>query len=193
LTTFYVWENGTSAHQSATFLKKPDNTFVAFTPPESASFAVPNDAIKYGQFAGANLNLQFNGFGNLFGIPGKCFSMSDNAEADCGPSTRYVPAFSIPENTGTSESGKVTIGGASKWIKYLDREIRFKKDGVVGTGGYSLPAGITLGSAADLPAALSLTGTDTEDPSNSSNSNYAGSVQASDFLKSPSVIHGVVQ
>jgi hypothetical protein len=183
--TFYVWENGTNAHQSATFLKKPDNTFLEFTAPQSASFEVPNDAIKYGQFAGAKMNLQFNGFGNLFGIPGKCFSMLDNAEANCGPSTRYVPAFSIPENTGTSESGKVTIGGASKWIKYLDREIRFKK--------IALDSSITLGSAANLPAALLLTGTDTEDPSNSSNSNYAGSVQASDFLSSPSVIHGVVQ
>jgi hypothetical protein len=50
-----------------------------------------------------------------------------------------------------------------------------------------------LGSATDLPAALALSGADTEDPSSSSNGNYAGSVQASDFLKSPSVIHGVVQ
>jgi len=139
------------------------------------------------------MNLQFNGFGNLFGIPGKCFRMSDNAEANCSSTTRYVPAFSIPENSATSALGKVTIGDATKWIKYLDREIRFKKDGVVGTAGYTLPSDITLGSASSLPAALSLTGADTEDPSNSSNSNYAGSVQASDFLKSPSVIHGVVQ
>jgi hypothetical protein len=89
--------------------------------------------------------------------------------------------------------GKVTINDATKWIKYLDREIRFKKDGVVGVSGYTLPTGITLGSATDLPAALALSGADTEDPSSSSNGNYAGSVQASDFLKSPSVIHGVVQ
>jgi len=193
LTSFYVWENGTNDYQSATFLKKSDNTFLAFTPPQSASFSVPNDSNKYGEFAGANMNLQFNGFGNLFGIPGKCFRMSDNAEANCDSTTRYVPAFSIPENTSTSELGKVTINSATKWIKYLDREIRFKKDGVVGVSGYTLPAGITLGSATDLPAAMALTGADTEDPSNSSNSNYAGSIQASDFLKSPSVIHGVVQ
>ena len=192
LTTFYVWENGTNDYQSATFLKKTDNTFLSFTPPQSASFQVP-DTSKYGEFAGANMNLQFNGFGNLFGIPGKCFRMSDNAEANCSSTTRYVPAFSIPENSATSALGKVTIGDATKWIKYLDREIRFKKDGVVGTSGYTLPSDITLGSASSLPAALSLTGADTEDPSNSSNSNYAGSVQASDFLKSPSVIHGVVQ
>jgi len=192
LTTFYVWENGTSDYQSATFLKKADNTFLTFTPPQSASFLVP-DETKFGEFAGANMNLQFNGFGNLFGIPGKCFRLSDNAEANCDRTTRYVPAFSIPENTSTSALGKVTINDATKWIKYLDREIRFKKDGVVGVSGYTLPTGITLGSATDLPAALALSGADTEDPSSSSNSNYAGSVQASDFFKSPSVIHGVVQ
>ena len=192
LATFYVWEVGTNDYQSATFLKKADNTFLAFTPPESASFLVP-DETKYGEFAGANMNLQFNGFGNLFGIPGKCFRLSDNAEANCDRTTRYVPAFSIPDNTSTSALGKVTINAATKWIKYLDREIRFKKDGVDGVSGYTMPTDIKLGSVSDLPAALVLSGPDTEDPSNSSNSNYAGSVQASDFLKLPSVIHGVVQ
>jgi hypothetical protein len=190
--TYYVWENGTNDYQSATFLKKTDNSVVAFTPPQSATFDVPNDSTKYGTFAGAKLNLQFMGFGNLGGIPGRCFSPQTNQPDNCGPTTRYVPAFSIPENTVNSQLGKLTINNATKWVKYLDREIRFKRVGVVGTNGYAVPNGITLGLAANLPAAMVLTG-DADDPSVSSNSNYAGAVTANDFLAAPSVIHGVVQ
>ena len=192
-TTYYYWENGTNDYQSATFLKKTsDNSVVAFTPPQSATFDVPNDSTKYGTFAGAKLNLQFMGFGNMGGIPGRCFSPQTNQPADCGPTARYVPAFSIPENTANSQLGKLTINNATKWVKYLDREIRFKRVGVVGTNGFAIPNGITLGSAANLPAAMVLTG-DADDPSVSSNSNYAGAVTANDFLAAPSVIHGVVQ
>ena len=191
--TYYIWENGKNDYQSSTFLKKTsDNSIVAFTPPQSASFDVPNDQNKYGNFAGAKLNLQFMGFGNLAGIPGRCFSPDTNQPTDCGPSTRYVPAFSIPENTADSQLGKLTINNVTKWVKYLDREIRFNKLGEDGSGGYSKPADITLGDANNLPDPMVLTG-DADDPSVSSNSNYAGSVTANDFLAAPSVIHGVVQ
>ena len=190
---YYVWENGTNDFQSATFLKKTaDNTVIEFTPPQAATFDVPNDATKYGTFAGAKLNLQFMGFGNLAGIPGRCFDPANNQPANCGPNTRYVPAFSIPENTASSLLGKITINNTTKWVKYLDREIRFSKAGVVGVSGYSMPADITLGDVNNLPAAMVLTG-DANDPSVSSNSNYAGSVAAGDFLAAPAVIHGVVQ
>ncbi len=190
LNSYFVWENGKNDWNSATFLKKTDNTFVNFTAPQSAAFTVPNDTTIYGQYAGANMNLQFGGFGNLWGIPGKCFDPQTNQEASCSANTRYVPAFSIPENNATNSDGKVTIESATKWVKYLDREIRFKPNGAITTAGQN----ITLGADTNLPAALSLTSTsDAEDPSLSSNSNYAGSVQDSDFNVAPSVVHGVVQ
>lgn len=189
LSAYYVWENGVNDWNSATFLKKSDNTFVNFTAPQSAAFTVPNDATLYGQYAGANMNLQFGGFGNLWGIPGKCFDPQTNQEASCGPNTRYVPAFSIPENVGTSTDGKVTIDAATKWIKFLDREIRFKPDSAINSAAQN----ITLGSDANLPAAMSLTSADAEDPSVTTNSNFAGAVLDSDFNVAPKVIHGVVQ
>ncbi len=194
LATYYVWENGTQRHQSATFLRKDsDNTVVAFTAPQSATFNVPADT-KYGEFAGAKMNLMFGGFGNLWGIPGKCFDPLDNKEANCSETTRYVPAFSIPENTSSSELGKVTIGGVTKWVKYLDREIRFKLLGVDGQAGYTAPIGAAdMGVAGNLPAAMVLTG-DAEDPSNSANTDYyAGAITDADFKAAPAVIHGVVQ
>lgn len=190
LSSYYVWENGRNDWNSATFLKKSDDgTYVNFTAPQSAAFTVPSDASIYGQYAGANMNLQFGGFGNLWGIPGKCFDPQSNTEVSCGPNTRYVPAFSIPENTATSTDGKVTINGATKWIKFLDREIRFKYLSTISSSAQ----GITLGSTSNLPVELDLATTDSEDPSVSGNSNYAGSIQDSDFNAAPSVIHGIVQ
>jgi len=187
-TTYYVWENGTSDYQSAKFLKKvSDNSIVAFTPPVSAAFDVPNDLVKYGTFAGAKLNLQFLGFGDLGGIPGRCFSPDTNLPANCDSTTRYVPAFSIPENSATDtndQNGRLTINSVTKWVKYLDREIRFKK--------IATDNSIVLGNLANLPTAMVLTG-DAEDPSVISSGNYAGAISASDFLAAPSVIHGVVQ
>ena len=194
LDTYYVWENGTNDYQSATFLKKADNTTVTFTAPQSALFEVPNDATKYGTFAGAKMNLQFGGFGNLGGIPGKCFSTVTNLAATCSAMTRYVPAFSIPDNTSDSQLGKLlfNINGDSvtKWVKYLDRELRFKQITLTGSLADN---GISLGVIGNLPAALALSGVDADDPSNSANSNYAGAVSANDFLAAPSVIQGVVQ
>lgn len=192
LEVYYVWQNGTQDFNAANFLKKSDGSYIAFSPPQSATFAVP-DKPAFGEYAGANMNLQFGGFGNLWGIPGKCFSPQTNQPADCSSSTRFVPAFSIPANTATTYGGKLTIGGATKWVKFLDREIRFKLAGVVGSNGYARPADITLGNTNNLPAAMSLSTADTENPSDSTNSNYAGSVQKSDFSTAPSVIHGVVQ
>ena len=52
---------------------------------------------EYGTWAGKTVQLQFNGFGNLQGIPGYCVNPQDNSEVDCGPNTRYVPAFSIAD------------------------------------------------------------------------------------------------
>lgn len=188
LTEYYIWEMGRQPHNTPVFLQKSDNTYVAFTAPQNATFAVPaNNAGStepYGDFAGANMTLNFQGFGQLQGIPGKCFSTQTNAEVNCGPNTRYVPAFSIPYGV----DGKVTIGTATKWIKWLDRELRFSRV----PGATSAGLGITMGSAADLPAAIN--SGDTNDPAVSSNTSiYPGDYATTLFESKPKVIHGVVQ
>ena len=44
--------------------------------------------------------LQFDGFGNLQGIPGNCVNPTDNSPEDCGTAgANYLPAFSIPDGT----------------------------------------------------------------------------------------------
>jgi len=99
----------------------------------------------------------------------------------------YQPSPS--QKTASATDGKVVINNATKWVKFLDREIRFKPDGAITAAGQN----ITLGSDNNLPAALSLNSADAEDPSVSTNTNFAGSVQDSDFNVAPKVIHGVVQ
>lgn len=187
LTAYYVFETGRQDWNTSTFLKKADGSYVGFTPPMSAAFTVPantSGATPYGDFAGAAMNLQFMGFGQLQGIPGKCFSPADNSEVSCGPNTRYVPAFSIPSD----DNGKVTINGATKYVKWLERELRFTP-----VAGTSSILGIAMGSLLDLPAAMVLTG-DANDPSVSTNTAiYPGSYDSVDFSKAPAVIHGVVQ
>ncbi len=188
LSTYYVWETGTQNWNTATFLKNSDDTYVDFTAPQGASFTVPantSGTTPYGDFAGAPLRLEFMGFGQLHGIPGKCFSSETNAEVDCGDGTRYVPAFTIPSDS----NGYVTIDSATKWIKWLERELRFKPESGITSAGQS----ITMGATSSLPAAQVLTG-DAKDPSMSSNTTYyPGAYSGVNWDVAPAVIQGVKQ
>ena len=54
----------------------------------------------YGSYSGLPILLQFDGFGNLQGIPGYCVNPVDNSVEDCNVSgASYVPMFSLPDGT----------------------------------------------------------------------------------------------
>ena len=76
------------------------------------------------------------------GIPGKCFSKATNEEADCSTDSRYVPAFSIPEDS----DGYITINGTVKWVKWLERELRFQRDTAMTGTARITDRGIALGT-----------------------------------------------
>jgi len=176
---------GTQDYNRATFLMS-GATPVSFSSPLTAVFDVPSDATKYGLYAGASMNLQFLGFGDLNGIPGRCVDPYTNQEASCSSSTRWLPAF-VMEDGAT-----VTIDGQTKYVKWLERELRFAP-----ANGTAASLGITLGSTSNIPAAITTTSctdaNDTSNPCNPSNENYPGAFSKDDFKKAPSVIHGVVQ
>ena len=74
-------------------------------------------------------------------------------------------------------------------MKWLERELRFKPD----SGITASAQNITMGSAANLPAAQVLTG-DAKDPSMAANTNYyPGDYDAVNWDAAPSVIQGVKQ
>jgi hypothetical protein len=180
LTVYYVWETGPNAWNQFSAVKDSGGSYVTFDAPLNVNYTVPTGA-AYGNYAGKTIVLQYNGFGDLFGIPGKCVSPVTNAAVDCATATnaRYVPEFAIPfsQTTGTATSGSTTY-----LVKWLDREIRFAKKTVADctAAGLSLPSGVTLPTSASL-----------KDPSSASSDVYIGAKPT--VTDAPRVIQGVVQ
>lgn len=180
LDVYYVWETGPNPHNQFAGLKRNDNSFVTFDAPLSVTFNVPNRSNEFGTFAGASLQLQYNGFGDLFGIPSTCVNAITNEPVACGPGQgiRWVPSFSIPESL--SEGVATDANGGSYLVKWLEREVRLSQvSGAQCTG-------LTPGSTADLP---SLTGL--RSPGIPGDPSYIGAKPT--VTGAPRVVHGVVK
>ncbi len=119
-------------------------------------------------------------------MPHKCFSKTTNEEEGCGDNSRYVPALSIPYDS----DGFVTMqDGSTKWVKWLEKEIRFKHD----TSATAATSGITLGDTSSLPASPDPTDSDdADDPSNTTSAKYSGSWPTAAMASKPAVVHGEV-
>jgi hypothetical protein len=186
LPVYYQWETGTQQWNQFFALRAPsgncagsNDAFCRFDPPLSVTFSVPNDSAAYGVYAGQDVILQYGGYGNLWGIPGTCVDRFSNAPVDCsqgGQNTRWVPAFAIPFDP---TSGRVSAGGTTYYVKWLDREVRFSP-APTGCTGLSLPASLTLPTAAGFL-----------NPGVSASANYIGA--APTVTDAPRVIHGEVK
>lgn len=188
LPEYFEFETGKREWHSAEFLVDGAGQPIAFDPPLRASVVVPQnpsgDADKpFGEYAGAKMTLQYEGFGNLHGFPGRCFDSDTNEPANCGQDAFYQPAFSLPDGT------PVTMpDGSTKYVKALESELRFRKASM--TSGL---ASIGLGQLSDLPAPRTVDpyATDLSDPGRPSNSDiYIGPHSPSMFDGLPGVIHG---
>lgn len=179
LNTYYVWETGPNAWNQFAAVKNSSGNYVTFDPPLQVNFSVPNTA-AFGSSAGQTIVLQYNGFGDLFGIPGQCVSQVTNDPVSCdNANARYVPEFMIPFDQTV---GRVTSGGSTYLVKWLDREIRLAKKAtsVCTAAGLSLPSGLSLPTSADL-----------KDPSNAAADVYIGTKPV--VTSAPRVIHGEVK
>lgn len=172
---YYTWSTGTGQwNQSMWLTKTSDNSIVAFDPPQNIAYTVPVGT-AYGTWGGKNIQLQFNGFGNLYGIPGYCVNPVNNRASDCSVAgARYVPMFSIPDGAN------MTLNSTSLIVKALDEEIRLND----------------LGANASQCSSMSLTpltppSGGVHDMSDPSDSFYIG-VQPT-VTDSPKVIDGIVQ
>ena len=96
-------------------------TGVTIDPPKSLIFTATSNNIRaadISKYVGNDVQLQFNGFGELQGIPGKCVDSNTNQLADCSQNTRWVPGFDIKD-------GSTVVGDSSTYfVKYLERELR---------------------------------------------------------------------
>jgi hypothetical protein len=174
--SYYTWATGPQQWQQSLWLTS-GTAVVAFDAPQNISYTVPNDSTLYGSYAGVPILLQFNGFGNLYGIPGSCVDPVNNAPVQCNvPNARYVPMFSIPDGA------TMTLPNPSTplIVKALNAEIRLKN----------------LGANAAACSTMTLTGIapptgGTHDPSNSADPFYIGVKPT--VTAAPKVIDGVVQ
>ncbi len=145
LPVYFTWETGPNAYNRMTALQDAsDSTFVSFDPPLQLEYVHNGDGYNNARFS-----LEYNGYGNLGGIPGKCVDMETGQDADCSEgdsnsSIRWVPEFTIPDGS------LATSGQTSYYVKATDVEQRMKKvDESVCTD-----AGLTTSSyMSDLPTA----------------------------------------
>jgi hypothetical protein len=175
-TSYYTWVTGSQQWQQSLWLT--DNAgVVSFDAPQNIRYTVPSDAAN-GSLAGVPILLQFNGFGNLYGIPGYCVDPVNNATVDCSvQNSRYVPLVSIPDGA------TMTLPNPSTplIVKALNAELRLKN----------------LGASASSPCASMALATvvtpsgGTHDPSDGADALYLGTKPT--VTAAPKVIDGVVQ
>jgi hypothetical protein len=178
-TTYYTWQTGPNQWNQSLWLTTGGNV-VPFDPPQSIAYTVPTGS-SYGSYSGVPILLQFNGFGNLEGIPGSCVNPADNSAEDCSVNgASYVPMFSIPDGTTMtlpSLSGQTTT---PLIVKALNGQILLK----------SLGSGAAQCSSMTLTP-LTLPSGGLHDPSSATDTEYLGTKPT--VTAAPKVIDGVVQ
>lgn len=124
LDTFYTWETGTNNWNQFTAVKDSQGNFFKFDPPWQVAYihSQPDSSAPDYKYDGTRFFLEYSGFGDLHGIPGKCFdSASGQTVTDCsGMNVRWVPEFIIPTDS------TVTVGSLQYLVKPLEVEQRMK-------------------------------------------------------------------
>ena len=178
---YYTWQTGPNQwNQDLWLTNTGTGTVVNFDAPENVAYTVPSGA-AYGSWAGKTLQLQFNGFGNLQGIPGGCVNPNDNSVEDCSTvGARYVPDFSIPDGATMTLTDPTTHISTPLIVKGLDEELRLAKVACSGVTLAQPTAALTLPSVSDV-----------HDPSNPADPDYLGVKPV--VTAAPAVIQGVIQ
>lgn len=129
---FYTWETGPNNWNKYTGLKDSTGAFATFDAPLFFTYTHSKENDASGQesssFYGKKFQIQFEGHGNLHGIP-------ENSNAD---GSRWHPAFALKDGT--------LLGDANQYkVKALDMEQRMRVDA-------SGCAGLSVDTAPTLPA-----------------------------------------
>jgi hypothetical protein len=184
---YYVWQTGPASYDQFAAVKDSSGDFVQFDAPLNVNFTVPAGA-AYGNYAGTSLVLQYNGFGDLWGIPSICVSQTTNLPANCGDADALnVPQFIIPYDPAANPQRGVVSATASNvttsyLVKWQQRQIRFANKGLnlCANDKLAVPTHIVLPTSAGL-----------QDPSQSSSSVYLGAEPT--VTAAPRVIQGVIE
>ena len=145
-TTIYQWETGPNAWN-----KFFGASGITIDPPKTLTLSAVHTSGNTGglnnikgasadNYNGNKVPLQFSGFGELQGIPGRCVSPETNLPVPCGQSARWVPAFDMIDGTAVADSTPTTF-----YVKYLERELRLGK-----VNCSTVSSGLTLTTASGL-------------------------------------------
>jgi hypothetical protein len=185
LTTYYQWQTGGNNWDQLAILSDVSGP-VRFDAPLNVSFTVPANTsgnIPYGTFAGANVTLQYGGFGNLWGIPSTCIDITSNIACTFGmggtlsQNQRWTPQFSIPAGSSVTVANTqgTVAAGTNYLVKALDKEVRLANVNVTNCST------LTVGGAVTLPALVGW-----QDPTT-----IVGAIPTFTSVPAPRVIQGV--
>lgn len=147
LNLFYTWQTGSDSWNQLTLLKSADGSALRFDPPlyvhytHTQTDTTQSDA----RYNGVQFRLEYDGFGQLQGIPATCISRSTGAVIDCsqsGSDTSWVSDFTI--NAG--ETVTAETGGATYMVKPLEIDEHMKTSAAANctslpaTATYQLPS-----------------------------------------------------
>jgi hypothetical protein len=146
LPVYYTWETGPNTYNQFIGIKdQATGAIKKFDPPLN---------VKYVNTEGTTFMLDYGGFGQLHGIPGKCVNMDTGADADCSQggsgdnSIRWVPQFTIPGLMSVTATDPATNTSSTCYVKPLAVEQRMQKDT---TAGACSALALTNFSAYTLP------------------------------------------
>ena len=125
LNEYFTWETGPNNWNQFTSLTDSNGTALTFDAPLQVVYThSQTDQTKSDyKFNGAKFFMEYSGFGNLWGIPGKCINQDTGADTSCGPGTRWIAEFSIADGAELTNSSN----SATKYlVKALEKEQRMK-------------------------------------------------------------------
>ncbi len=126
MVVYYTWETGPEEWNKFTAIKDSNGDFARFDPPKMVTYVhSQTDSTKHdNKYDGVKFNLDYSGFGNLHGIPGRCVSPETGATAQCDQNARWIPEFNI---TAGSLATDVADGTTEYVIKPLHVEQQMSK------------------------------------------------------------------
>ena len=148
LEEFYTWETGLQNWNQLTLLKDPQtNDVLKFEQPLRVEYTYTtnstNPAAVNTKYNGTKFFLDYNGFGELHGIPGKCVDFeTGETVASCNETTRWVPEFTIPEGaTASYTKNGTTYNTRIKPLQMEQRMVKLENSecGTLPFGSYTLP------------------------------------------------------
>lgn len=125
LSVYYTWETGANNWNQLTSLTDSNGTALTFEAPLQVVYThSQTDSSKPDyKYNGAKFFLEYSGFGNLWGIPGKCIDAT-GADTNCSENARWVPEFSIANGTEVNNSSNSSI---KYHVKALEKEQRMQQ------------------------------------------------------------------